>query len=250
MKIIKYPVQIFHNSTLKKIGSYGPNRIAIIGDHEIVLDFFHHKVFWGGLISVLMMSLILNIKAARDYSVLSEENTVLKESIELVTVDHNVELLAGRYATSKSPIPKDKEEIFKFCVESGAWYPDIIMAQLILESSCGKSDVYRHSRNLYGMKKIGEGQKSRPNLQIPGMDYHGYGIYLNWQHSILDRVLWERWMFAKTGRPADRWEYYAKINGIYAEDPDYIEKISRIAKEWESKIDSIVPIQSIDSLFE
>ena len=248
MKRLDFPVQIYHRTNLEQVGSFDAKRVAIIGEHEIVLDFKHHVWFWLSAIVLVIVLTTFCIESHKDIVLLKEENGVLKESIELATIDHNIELLAGKYATSKTSIPKDKEEIFKFVVESGAWYPDIIMAQLIMESGAGTSNVYRHSRNLYGMKKVGEGPRSRPSLQIPGMTYSGYGMYLNWQHSILDRVLWDKWMF-KNEKPSSREEYYKKIDGIYAEDPAYIEKVRKVAKEWEPKINAIQSQISLDTLF-
>jgi hypothetical protein len=58
-------------------------------------------------------------------------------------------------------------------------------------------------------------------------------MYLNWQHSVLDRILWDRWVFKQ--KPT-RDQYLDKLENIYAEDPDYRAKIVRIAKTWEEKL--------------
>ena len=66
--------------------------------------------------------------------------------------------------------------------------------------------------------------KTRPSLQLPDT-YNGYAIKLNWQHSIIDRILWDRYMF-KNKKP-NKTDYIKSLS-IYAEDPDYISKLKQV----------------------
>lgn len=243
MKRLDRTVRIYDDQTLEPLGKYEGHRVGIIGKNEIVLDF---KSYWPTWVFILILVIYLAVvswfvadKLQMQFEHNKElvlENETLKEYIEVAEFDNRLEILAGRYATSRTPIPKDKNEIYKMVVQSGAWYPEIIMAQLILESNTGTSSIAINARNMYGMKKVGE--NGRPTLQIPGVDWNGYGMYLNWQHSILDRVLWDFWLFKKI-KPATREEYLNRIDGVYAEDPDYIKKVLALASEWEQKTDMI-----------
>ena len=236
---LQQSVRIHDDETLEPIGkqAFKPNQVIIAGPNEPVFTFKE----WTTTILVGMVLLVIGcfIIAAQHGRIrdLRQERDMYVEILSTATTDHNVELLAGKYATSRSSIPKDRDEIYRMCVESGAKHPEVIMAQLIIESASGTSDVYRNSNNLYGMKRVSS--KGRPTLQIPDVDYYGYGKYLNWQHSILDRVLWDKWVFRKTGIPDDVNEYLNKIDGIYAEDPGYVQKIKSIIQEWAPKTDSI-----------
>ena len=232
-------VRIYDDETLEPIGHYAyePNQVIIAGPHELVFSFKE----WTTTILVGMFLLVVGgfIIAAMsgDLKEIKQERDMYVEILSTAATDHNVELLAGKYATFRSSIPKDQDEIYRMCVESGAKHPEVIMAQLIIESASGTSNVYQNSNNLYGMKRVSS--KGRPTLQIPETDYCGYGKYLNWQHSILDRVLWDKWIFRKTGIPDDVNVYLDKIGDIYAEDPGYIKKVRGIMAGWAQKTEAV-----------
>jgi hypothetical protein len=236
MKQLEKPVRIYDADTLEYIGGYDKGRVGIMDENELVLDFHRYWSTWLIIALVMLGTLAINWYTSNRYSAVMDENRQLKEYIEVAEYDLNIEILAGRYATSRTTVPDDLDEVYKMCVQSGAWYPEIIMAQFIIESASGKSFLAKKARNFYGMKYIGT--KGRPTLQIPNMNTSGYGMYLNWQHSILDRVLWDDWRFNKT-KPQTREQYLNRIDGVYAEDPNYIAKVVKIAAQWETKTDSI-----------
>ena len=229
----------------QKVRLHDAETLEYIGENEIVFDFHRYWPTWLFLALVIIGICAVSWHTADQYCYVLEENRQLKSYIEVAEYDLNVELLAGRYATSRTPVPTDMNEVYKMCIQSGAWYPEVIMAQFIIESGSGTSSVSKKARNFYGMKYIGT--KGRPTLQIPDMNVSGYGVYLNWQHSVLDRVLWDDWVFNKT-KPETREKYLAKINGVYAEDPNYIAKVLKIASEWEVKTDSLRTVMEQDSI--
>lgn len=245
MKVLNQKVRLHDAETLKYIGEYDKGRVGIIGETELVLDFHRYWPTWVIFILLLLVICAQGWYTADKYCAVMETNKQLVEYIEVAEYDLNVELLAGRYATSRTPVPKDMNEVYKLCVQSGAWYPEIIMAQFIIESGSGTSSLAKKARNFYGMKYVGT--KGRPTLQIPNENVAGYGMYLNWQHSVLDRVLWDDWVFSKT-KPETREAYLAKINGVYAEDPNYIKKVLAIADDWSVKTDSIRTVLEQDSV--
>lgn len=251
MKRLNCKTSIYNSDTLEPIGDYKENQVGILKKHEMVLDFRTYWYAWLFLFGILFCTYIIGQRIVGNYNEamrenleLKIENDQLKSYIEVTEHELNVEILAGQYATLRSPIPSDLNEVYKMCVQSGAWYPEIIMAQFILESGSGTSQVALNARNLYGMKYIGT--KGRPTLQIPHTNVGGYGMYLNWQHSVLDRVLWDDHMFNKS-KPTKE-QYIAKIKNTYAEDPDYMSKILRIASNWEVKTDSIRMVLDQDSV--
>ena len=137
---------------------------------------------------------------------------------------------SGKYAIAgKQAIPTDSLiKIYDLAMKSDAWYPEVIYAQAVLESSSGKSELARTCNNLFGMKKA----STRPNTQINYMVNERtslekiYGVYMNWQHSVIDRILWDEWVFS--GKKPTREQYMAKLGGVYAEDKQYVSKLNKI----------------------
>ena len=245
MKVLDKKVRLHDAETFEFLGEYEKNRVGIMKEHELVLDFRRYWPTWVIFILLIIFLLADSWFVTDKYIAEQNTNKQLVEYIEVAEYDLNVELLAGRYATSRTPVPTDMNEVYKMCIQSGAWYPEVIMAQFIIESGSGTSNLAKKARNFYGMKYIGT--KGRPTLQIPDMNVSGYGMYLNWQHSVLDRVLWDDWVFSKT-KPESREKYLAKINGVYAEDPNYITKVISIANEWAAKTDSLRTVMEQDSV--
>ena len=84
-------------------------------------------------------------------------------------------------------------------------HPAIVLAQARLETGNFKSDYYRRTRNLFGIKKEGK-----------------YAIYRNWRDGVMDykRLVSSRY---------DGGSYYSFLRRInYASDPNYIEKLKEI----------------------
>ena len=84
-------------------------------------------------------------------------------------------------------------------------HPAVVLAQARLETGNFKSDYYRRTRNLFGIKKGGK-----------------YAIYRNWRDSVMDykRLVSSRY---------DGGSYYSFLRRInYASDPNYIEKLKKI----------------------
>lgn len=119
------------------------------------------------------------------------------------------------------------ENVETFVVLCEAWYPDIIMAQYQLESASGTSSLAKHNKNLFGMHKAW----TRKSVRCRSFDKMGYAIYNNWQLSVVDRIYWEEHLF--NDKKPSRAQYLAAIKKIYAKDDHYIEKIKKLAKNYE-----------------
>ena len=246
MKIFNIPVRVINNDTLETLGTYGPNQVMAKQSGEAVCTITNKdRLMVCGIIALILFGFLGCIAMMGSKTKSLENQLTHFEEVTGMNLPYiSVEVLAGKCATYKGAIPTDKDTVFKFICESGAWYPEVIMAQFQLESGLMTSDVGKNALNGFGMKKCGEGPRSRPNLQIRGMDYHGYGMYMNWYHSVLDRVLWDLWVFSD--KPATR-EAYLKglINKRYAEDPDYISKINQIANQWAEKTSNYIDLDHL-----
>lgn len=119
------------------------------------------------------------------------------------------------------------ENVEVFVVLCETWYPDIIMAQYQLESTSGTSYLAKKNKNLFGMNKA----QTRKSVRCRSFDTQGYAIYNNWQLSVVDRIYWEEHLF--DGKKPSRAQYLATIKKIYSKDEHYIEKIKKIAKNYE-----------------
>ena len=235
MKTFDQKVRIIDDETLQTIGVYGPDQVTVRSRFDKPVSIWNASITGLILIAFIAALIGLALQMHHHNEELLVENMMYQEIFESTQQNITIERLAGKYCTFKGKVPSEPDTLFKFICEAGAWYPEVIMAQVTQESNLFTSNVGRNAKNGFGMKKCGEGPNSRPNLQIPGVDYNGYGVYMNWYHSVLDRLLWDVWIF-KGKKPATREEYLAKIGAIYAEDPNYIERISTIAKKWVDKV--------------
>ena len=79
----------------------------------------------------------------------------------------------------------------------------------------------------------------RPTTQLYNTNYTinecVYGKYLNWQHSILDRILWDYNFFSN--KPSET-EYMNVIKARYAEDPNYVNKLIQLIEQTKKKYET------------
>lgn len=158
------------------------------------------------------------------YALSEYEQLLFKEQ------EQNLYTFIGEYSFLKNEkIPTNDSVVYEFIKATGCWYPDIVMAQYVIESGHGKSMLSQEYNNCFGMKYVGN--KGRRNTQLPDVKGYGdYGVYINWQLSVVDRQLWDHRVF-EASKPTK--DYYLNIlDKIYAEDPNYIDKITTEAKKW------------------
>lgn len=132
------------------------------------------------------------------------------------------------------PITHDR--LWEFILECDPWYPDIIMTQAVQESGCGKSAVGRRCCNLFGMKKPSSRSwrcdSNRHNKK------EQYAEYENWKLSVIDRILWEKWMFRNHKGKPDLDKYLEAISKVYnTETPGYAETIYKNASKYRKMIE-------------
>lgn len=177
-----------------------------------------------GVLAYVGFSKYNKLKIEYEYTLSEYEQLLFKEQ------EHNLYTFIGEYSFLKNEkIPTNDSVVYEFIKATGCWYPDIVMAQYIIESNHGKSMLSQEYNNCFGMKYVGN--KGRKNTQLPDVKGYGdYGVYINWQLSVVDRQLWDHRVF-EASKPTK--DYYLNIIGkIYAEDPNYIDKITAEAKKW------------------
>lgn len=113
--------------------------------------------------------------------------------------------------------------LYQFIVDCNIKHPHIVFAQAKMESNCGKSELFKKSNNLFGMRCA----KARPNTYI-GETSSGFAIYNDWKDSVLDYALLQSHYY----RNKTEEEYYTIIENNFAETIGYSEKIKLIANKW------------------
>ncbi len=99
-------------------------------------------------------------------------------------------------------------------------YPDIILAQAILETGHFKSAVFKENNNIFGMKQ----PKKRYTLCSGTNLNHGY--FENWKQSIEDRFIYDT-LYLKD---MSRVQYKKYLDKVYAKGKNYSGKIEKIIK--------------------
>lgn len=157
-------------------------------------------IFWFGF---LFMFIKYHQEKAKD--VLLEEK--IRQEEQMLSLEYSI-----GYWFINTPEEVNDSILYAFLVENNAWYPDILLKQAKIESGNYKSNVFKNSNNLYGMKKVGKRNTTQRGT------YNGYGVYDNWCLSALDRMLWDIFRFNNI-KPSR--EEYIKALSIYAEGEDY-----------------------------
>lgn len=172
------------------------------------------KFRWMSVFTILLLlaSSIFHTKLKN----VAEDNKILKEQLYKDETELALEHSIGYWFINK-PEEINDSILYAFLKGNNAWYPEILLKQAKIESGNYTSNVYMNTNNLYGMKKVGKRQTTQLNNT-----YNGYGCYNNWCLSVLDRMLWDIFMF-KGEKPSR--EEYLKVMEIYAEDTLYIQKI-------------------------
>lgn len=226
MKRQKRIYDIVDNCTLRVIKSVetSSNNIVVTTPTSILI--------YTLTIIVLCVSLF-GFKMYNDHK---EKQQILNEVFNIENDKMNNEYVnnlcwqIGKYKLlGKQDIPTDSLNVcYEFIKEMNAWYPQIVYAQLILESASGQSQLAQNANNLFGMKVV----EQRPTTQLKDTDYNNYGKYANWQHSIIDRLLWDNFVF-RGSKPTYN-EYINVLRARYAEDTNYIDKLMTIIKQIEN----------------
>ena len=159
----------------------------------------------------------------KDREELKQTSQQLKQALVEKEFDENILKLIGESSLNEEKL--SVQAIYELAKKAGAYYPEVIAAQAIIESGLGNSNVYKNTNNLYGMKIVNS--NGRLTTQSKNKTYNGYGVYHNWQMSTIDRVLYDVAIFKN--KPTTRQEYINKLSKIYCkETPSYAEHIYKV----------------------
>jgi uncharacterized FlgJ-related protein len=118
------------------------------------------------------------------------------------------------------------EKFGKMVRSVGIIYPDIAIAQSLLETGHFKSKIFNDNNNLFGMKN-----PSKRNTLSKGTK-NGHAYYDTWQDSVKDYKLWQSSMkFDQYSRD----QYFSKLDTIYCPPPDCL------SKEYSRNVKSLLP---------
>jgi flagellum-specific peptidoglycan hydrolase FlgJ len=134
-------------------------------------------------------------------------------------------MLMWSCAESQTP---SKSTVYQEILNLDIKFPDIVLAQAVLESGNFSSKVAKQNNNLFGMKM----PKVRETTAV-GQRY-GYARYYNWKDSVKDYKLWQEALLKKYPNMT-RGQYKTYINRIYSTGKNYISKINLIIQKNKNK---------------
>jgi uncharacterized FlgJ-related protein len=160
----------------------------------------------GVLIIILTLLIVISRCAKTNYT--KEESKIV--ITKLVRVESNPTF------TKKKLIVLIKELNLKF--------PEIVLAQTILETGNYSSSIFKENNNLFGMKE------AQTRIHLAKGTKKGHAYYNNWKESVYDYSFYQAtYMTGKSKR-----QYYSALSRSYAEDPTYITKLKQIVKKLKS----------------
>lgn len=113
------------------------------------------------------------------------------------------------------------DTVMQLIYENGIEHPDIVYAQILLETGHFSSELFKNANNLFGMKQA----KVRETTNIG--EYKNHAKYASIYDSVKDYKLWQQTYASGMNRS----EYLSYLNRVYAEDAKYVNKLKRIIRQ-------------------
>ena len=107
-------------------------------------------------------------------------------------------------------IPFTEKNLAQELKKQGVMYPDVALAQSMLETGYFKSNIFLDNNNLFGMKH----PRQRPTLS-KGPN-RGHASFENWQDSVKDYKMWQDYNKLSN---LSKDQYINKLNRIYCIPP-------------------------------
>jgi flagellum-specific peptidoglycan hydrolase FlgJ len=143
-------------------------------------------------------------------------------SVNIFKKDDDVEDFFKRdYEKRKNFTPQN---FAKYVKELNILYPDVAIAQSMIESGHFGSDIFKQNNNLFGMKHPGRRKTTSVGKK------NGHASYKDWLDSVKDYKLWqENWGLQNLSKE----EYLNKLNQIYCikgscNTNDYASKVKQL----------------------
>lgn len=110
----------------------------------------------------------------------------------------------------EGPLPFSEKNLAQELKKQGVMYPDVAMAQSMLETGHFKSDIFLDNNNLFGMKH------PRQRQTLSKGPSRGHASFNNWQDSVKDYKMWQDYNKLSN---LSKDQYLAKLNRIYCMPP-------------------------------
>jgi hypothetical protein len=121
---------------------------------------------------------------------------------------------------TNSPLYFSETNLVNKMKEINLRFPHIVLAQAQLETGNFKSKIFKHNNNMFGMKEA----RSRVKLSLGTKNGHAH--YATWIESLYDYAFMQCRYLGKIDNETD---YYNYLGKVYAEDPNYISKLKKMA---------------------
>ena len=137
-------------------------------------------------------------------------------------------------------VPLTLENVKKEIERLGMVCPDVVLAQVKLESGHLTSSLLKRSNNMFGMRFPMRRPTTAIGLYIPALDsvvvinkreeakkfaeYSSYAVYSTWQDAIADYKLWQEHAFRVNEK------YIQFLGKYYAEDTMYMQRVQYLAR--------------------
>lgn len=186
---------------------------------------------------LLYFVIVLCVMLCIGVAVIGNENMMLRKEIrecDVLIDKKNMEPVSLEWLVGYTMLhPQDSIsdfDVWTIANTLGAPYPETIARQAALESRGSswktRSNIAKQANNLFGMKRVYQ----RDHLQV-GTYNDTWGMYLCWEHSVIDRILWERSVFGDTIPSAD--DYCEYLQRVYSGgDERYVEKLRHVKLNW------------------
>ena len=126
-----------------------------------------------------------------------------------------------QYDSINNPI--SDEILYNYLKTMRVPHADIIVAQAHLESQNFTSNLFKRQNNFLGMKIPSK------RISTTGQGKGEYKDYTNWQECTTDYIFW---MHHHQAHKLNREEYFNLLGKIYAEDPEYVNKLKGIISQF------------------
>lgn len=153
----------------------------------------------------LLLLFIVGVVISSGFAIISENSDIKKESrIDSVLNETNV---------------------YSSLIKLGIKYPEVVMSQIMLESSNLTSRLCIKNNNLLGMTVASKRATTAINKS-------GYAKYRTWIESVIDYKLYQEYILSKHNLNTKK-KYIAFLHKNYAKDKNYRNTLINMSKEYE-----------------
>jgi flagellum-specific peptidoglycan hydrolase FlgJ len=139
------------------------------------------------------------------------------QSDTLDTIENNIRVINLQKEKDKF----SKERFIDELKNKKVKFPYIVMAQAIMESGLGKSDLFKQNNNLFGMRL------ARSRMTTAAESKSNFAYYKKWQDCVLDMAYFQA-SFLNDVNTEEKYLLYLGAN--YAESTTYVAKLKSVIK--------------------